>query len=255
MHRKLHRSVTDTRIFRIIRPYESRKTGRWGAVMGGTILADPGDPRNVQSSVALRSFDLPPFEPGNFWYHAILMHPDRERWNDKHRRGIHHENPNVALIMHQGRLSRGRALDVACGTGDNASVLALAGWDVVGCDISDEGIRRARRRSEELKARVRLVQGDACRLPFRGPFDLVVCTFFVERRIAPRLVSLLRPGGTLLFQSFTTGQLRYAPDFRRDFCLEPGELKRMFPLEEILFREEDDGRSATALLIARRPDL
>jgi SAM-dependent methyltransferase len=124
---------------------------------------------------------------------------------------------------------------------------------VTGCDISDEAVARAKRRASELKADVRLVQADAARLPFRGPFDLVVCTFFFDRAVLAGLVRLVRPGGALFLQSFTTDHLRHAPGFRREFCLEPGELRRMLPVEEILYREEDDGRSATALLIARRP--
>jgi SAM-dependent methyltransferase len=180
------------------------------------------------------------------------VHPDRERWNGKYRAGVHHETPNVNLIMHRERLARGRALDVAGGTGDNAALLALAGWDVAMCDVSDEAVAKARARAAELKAAVRIVQADALRLPFRGPFDLVVCTFYHERPLAPVLASLLRPGGTLFYETFTTATLKYTPDFRRAFCVEPGELRSLFGLTEILYKELDDGRSATAMYIGRR---
>jgi len=171
------------------------------------------------------------------------VHPDRARWNDKYRAGTRRESPSVNLIMHQGRLARGRALDVACGTGDNAAVLALAGWRVAACDVSDEAVARAAARARELKADVRVVQADAMRLPFRGPFDLVVCTWYLERALAPVLVSLLRPGGTLFFETFTK-----APGMRPEWLLEPGEAPRLFPLEEILHGETD----TTALFIGRR---
>jgi SAM-dependent methyltransferase len=181
------------------------------------------------------------------------MHPDRERWNAKYRSGVHHETPNVSLIMHRDRLARGRALDVAGGTGDNAALLALAGWRVAMCDVSDEAVTRARARAGELKAAVDVVQADAMHLPFRGPFDLVVCTFYTERALAPVLVSLLRPGGTLFVETFSTATLKYTPDFRREFCVAPGELRRLFALDEVLYREDDDGRQATALYIGRKP--
>jgi tellurite methyltransferase len=180
------------------------------------------------------------------------MHPERLRWNDKYRAGVEHETPNVSLIMYQGRLSRGRALDVAGGPGGNAAVLALAGWDVTACDLSDEAVRRAQSRARALRAPVRVVQADALRLPFRGPFDLIVCAYFHEPAIAPRLVALLRPGGTLFYETFSTAELKHSPNFRRSFCADPEDLRRLFPLEEVLCRETDDGRGATTLFIGRK---
>ena len=153
--------------------------------------------------------------------------------------------------MHLGRLARGSALDVAGGIGENAAVLANAGWRVTLCDISDVGLREAMNRSRALRADFDLVQADATRLPFRAAFDAVVCTYYLDRSID--LAALLKPGGTLFFESFTIGTLKYTPDFRRAFCLEAGELRRLFPLEEVLYKEEDDGAKVTATLIARKP--
>lgn len=180
------------------------------------------------------------------------MHPDRTRWNAKYRAGLH-PPLSVRLIMHLGRLTPGMALDVAAGIGENASVLALRGWRVVAADLSDEAVARARRRASELKADLHVVQADATRLPFRhGAFDTVVCTYFLDRSVP--LADYLRPGGTLFVESFTTDQIRYSPTFRRDFCYEPGELRRGCEgLDVLLYEETDNGRDATALLIARKP--
>lgn len=185
------------------------------------------------------------------WY-PPSMPSDRARWNAKYRKGVTHDNPNVRLIMYRERLAPGRALDVAGGIGENAAILALAGWNVTLCDVSDEAVRRARERARGLRTAVAVVQADALRLPFKGPFDLVVCTYYLDRTLVGPLVWLLRPGGTLFFESFTLAHLKHAPDFRRDFCLEPGELRTMFPLQEVLYREEDDGERAFAMLIARK---
>jgi len=182
------------------------------------------------------------------------MHTDRERWNAKLARGGHPSIANVHLIMYRGRLARGRALDVAAGTGENAALLALAGWDVTACDISDEAVRRAAARIRQLKAPARLVQADAEQLPFRkGAFDTVVCTYYHDRDVALSLPRLLKPGGTLFYQSFTTAHLKFAPGFRREYCLEPGEMRALFAgLEEILCREEEDLEQAFGLFIGRR---
>ncbi len=180
---------------------------------------------------------------------SSAVHPDRERWNAKYRAGVHHPIC-VNLIMHLGRLTKGRAIDVAGGIGENAAMLAQAGFRVTLADISDEGVIAAKRHSRELRADFDVVQADAARLPFRAAFDTVVCTYFLDRSVD--LASLLRPGGTLFVESFTVGTLKYTPDFRRAFCLEEGELRRLFPLEEVLYKEDDDGSRVTATLIARR---
>ena len=169
------------------------------------------------------------------------MNPDRERWNEKVRRGGH-DRPSVRLIMHLGRLKKGRALDLAGGCGENAAILALAGWDVTLVDLSDEALARARRRASELRADVRLVQGDALRLPFRGPFDTIVAANFLERAIAPEVAALLAPGGTLFCEQPSRG-------IADRYCARPGELARLYGgLDALLDTIDDD----LALFIGRR---
>jgi SAM-dependent methyltransferase len=163
------------------------------------------------------------------------MNPERARWNGKHR-AAGRENPSIPLLMHQGRLARGRALDLAGGLGENAALLALAGWSVTLADLSDVAVARARSRAAELKAQVRVVQADALRLPFRGPFDLIVCCRFLERAIAPELARLLAPGGTLFAEQPMKG-------LRPDFCIAPGEFPRLFLAFETLLLDEDGDRA------------
>ncbi len=166
------------------------------------------------------------------------MNPERARWNAKHRAGGH-ELPSIPLLMHQGRLARGRALDLAGGLGENAALLALAGWEVTLCDLSDAALDRAKRRAVELKAGVRFVQADALRLPFRGPFDLIVAARFLERAIAPELVSLLAPGGTLFGEQPMSGS----------YAVGPGEFPVLFPSLETLLLKED---GETAVYLGRK---
>jgi tellurite methyltransferase len=155
------------------------------------------------------------------------MNPERARWNEKHRKGGH-TLPSIPLLLYQGRLKKGRALDVAGGRGENAAILALAGWNVTFIDLSDEAVALARTRARELKADVHIVQADALRLPFRGPFDTIVVTRFLERSIAGELVRLLAPGGTILCEQSMEG-------IAEAYCVQPGELARLYsPLEAVL---------------------
>lgn len=160
------------------------------------------------------------------------MTPDRARWNAKHA-AAGQMLPSIPLLTLQARLAPGRALDLAGGRGENAAVLSLAGWQVVLADLSDEALARAGRRSAELKADVRRVQADALRLPFRGPFDLIVAANFLERAIAPELESLLAPGGTLFCEQPMDGS----------YAIRPGEFPLLFPRLETLVLQEDGGRA------------
>jgi SAM-dependent methyltransferase len=163
------------------------------------------------------------------------MHPDRARWNEKYRKGGH-ELPSIPLIMYLGRLTKGRALDLAGGPGENAAILALAGWSVTMADLSDGAVARAAARARELKAAVRVVQADALRLPFRGPFDTIVVTKFLERSIAGELVRLLAPGGTLLCEQPTRG-------LPEAYCVKPGEFAQLYGALEVVLDAIDGDRS------------
>lgn len=163
------------------------------------------------------------------------MNPERARWNEKHRKGGHNL-PSIPLLLYQGRLKKGRALDVAGGRGENAAILALAGWRVTLADLSDEAVLLARARARELKADVHIVQADALRLPFRGPFDTIVVTRFIERSIAGELTRLLSPGGTIFCEQSMEG-------IAEAYCVKPGELPTLYSSLEVVLDTLDGDRS------------
>ena len=81
----------------------------------------------------------------------------------------------VALVEGPGALSPGRALELGCGTGTNATYLARHGWEVVAVDLIDRAIRRAREKVDAAGVEVQLLCGDATRLDeldVPGPYDL-----------------------------------------------------------------------------------
>jgi len=163
------------------------------------------------------------------------MNPDRARWNEKYRKAGH-ELPSIPLLMYQGRLTKGRALDLAGGLGENAAILALAGWTVTMAELSDAALARAAARARELKAPVHFVQADALRLPFRGPFETIVVTKFLERSIAGELVGLLAPGGTLLCEQPMSG-------IPEAYCVKPGEFASLYGALEVVLDTIDGDRS------------
>lgn len=62
------------------------------------------------------------------------------------------------------RLPPDRALDVGCGTGDNAIYLAQQGWQVIGVDFTAKAVDRAREKARAAGVAVEFVQADVTRL-------------------------------------------------------------------------------------------
>jgi SAM-dependent methyltransferase len=69
----------------------------------------------------------------------------------------------------------GRALDLGCGTGDNAIELARRGFEVTAIDIADRALARAEAKARSAGVAVDFQLGDVTALPeLGGPFSLLV---------------------------------------------------------------------------------
>lgn len=112
------------------------------------------------------------------------------------------------LIELLGLPAATRVLDVPCGQGRHAHLLAEAGFDVTGLDYSAHLLARARRRGTG--QRLRYVRGDMRRMPARwtGRFGAVVNLFtsfgfFAEpaddRLVIAEFARVLAPGGLLVW--------------------------------------------------------
>ena len=106
--------------------------------------------------------------------------------------------------------ARPRILDVGCGEGYSTALLARAGAEVVGVDVAQEALRRARERHPELDLRL---------LPTDGPWPLADASFDVVwageviEHVADtaswlsELRRVLGSGGELLLTTPAHGQL------------------------------------------------
>ena len=113
--------------------------------------------------------------------------------------------PNRFLVGEVTGLEPGRALDLACGEGQNAIWLASLGWRVVGADYSRVAIGKARARAERDGVVVELLHADLVEyVPEPGASDLVLVLYLHiparERRLVlERAARAVAPGGTFLF--------------------------------------------------------
>jgi hypothetical protein len=79
---------------------------------------------------------------------------------------------------------------------------------------------------------------------------------YLQRSLVPEIKRGLKPGGVVVFENWTTDQLKNArgQSVLREYLLEPGELRQMFAdFEVLLYEETNDGREARASIIARKP--
>ena len=132
----------------------------------------------------------------------------RNRWNERYQAKprVWSGSPNPVLVAEISLLTAGRALDIGCGEGADALWLAERGWQVLGVDLSDVAIDRAREEaaSRQVPGRAEFQRADLREWqPESRAFDLVIA-FFVhlppdERDLVfARLAAAVAPGGTLL---------------------------------------------------------
>jgi ubiquinone/menaquinone biosynthesis C-methylase UbiE len=122
---------------------------------------------------------------------------------------LERDRREVARVMEVlGLPSGARILDVPCGQGRHAHLLAEAGFDVDGLDYSSELLARARQRGTS--KRLRYTRGDMRALPERwtGRFDAVLNLFTSfgffalpsdDRRVIHEFSRVLAPGGLLVW--------------------------------------------------------
>ena len=131
----------------------------------------------------------------------------REDWDKRYAavENLWAVKPNRFLVAEVAELEPGRALDLACGEGQNAIWLATLGWEVAGVDYSEVAISKARERAKRDGVRVDFVCADLVSYaPVPAAFDLVLVLYLHipadERRgVLERAAAALAPGGTFVF--------------------------------------------------------
>ena len=165
--------------------------------------------------------------------------------------------PTRWLVDHAGMLpSTGDALDVASGSGRNAFWLAARGLDTVALDRDAAAIANIRESAERLRLplvaqMVDLETGDVT-LPVNA-YDLIVVVHYLHRPLFPALKAGLRPGGILVYETFTRAQAQRGRPTNPAFLLEAGELRELVaPLDVLVEREgEFEGKMLASVIAAR----
>jgi ubiquinone/menaquinone biosynthesis C-methylase UbiE len=168
--------------------------------------------------------------------------------------------PAFEALVNDGEIRPGRALDVGCGTGENAILLAKSGCTVTGIDLALDAISLAKAKAAERHVAAIFVAGNALELDRHfgeGAFDTVIDSglFHVltdeERPVYVRQVQrVLKPGGRYFMMCFSDKEpagygprrvsrreieASFAPPFRIDY------------IKDALFASQRGGRNAYLL--------
>ena len=168
----------------------------------------------------------------------------QQRWNARYRdRTTSPTAARVLLDNHHLLPAAGRALDLACGLGGNALLLAAHGLETQAWDISDIAVTRLREEAQRqgltLQAEVRDVVQHP---PTPESFDVIVVSRFLERHLAPALIQALTPNGLLFYQTFVHESVEdYGPP-NPDHRLDSQELLSLFrSLHIVVYRRDSPG--------------
>jgi len=161
------------------------------------------------------------------------------------------------LVDHAHLLpSSGTALDVACGRGRHALWLAERGLRVRAIDRNREAVEAARaeaqRRGLHIVAEQHDLENGDAGLGI-ATADVIVVVHYLHRPLFAELIDALRPGGLLIYETFTQAQARRGKPTNPAFLLAPSELTQLVqPLDVITSREGEFEDRDVASIVAKK---
>lgn len=172
-------------------------------------------------------------------------------------------SPSPALVLQQNHHLLpvcGVALDLACGQGGNALLLAEMGLDTSAYDISSVAISQLQQvagsKGLKINTQVRDVLADPLE---KNSLDVLVVSYFLDRDLCPYLIDALKPGGLLFYQTYCQEKVEPTGPNNPEFLLKDNELLQLFSAmkprvyrEESLLGKHQKGWRNQAMLVAEK---
>ncbi len=106
------------------------------------------------------------------WYEELFMDYAKQYDKEIFTKGTEDE---VDFIEKEIDFNKNtRILDVGCGTGRHSIELSKKGYNVVGIDLSESQLRRAKEKASKEKVDIEFIKQDARKLKFTNEFDLAI---------------------------------------------------------------------------------
>jgi tellurite methyltransferase len=161
-----------------------------------------------------------------------------------------------------GELKGRSALDIACGTGRDAVFMASRGLRVDAWDNLPDAIERCQDLASRNGVNVRVEVRDVVSAPAPDialdSYDLLSCFNFLHRPLMPVIAAAVRPGGFVVYETFTREQRRLFGKPRNDsHLLESGELPGYFEGWQVIHYSESlvsPRRFVASLIVMKKKD-
>jgi len=151
----------------------------------------------------------------------------------------------------------GRVLDVAMGNGENAVYLAGMGFEVKGVDISTEAVKNALVLAHVAQVSITASVADLEKNYHidKDSYDVIICFNYLQRSLIQQIKDGIRPGGIVVYETFTVDQARFGKPKNPDHLLERNELLNFFREFRCLHYHEGifEVRRAVAGILAEKP--
>lgn len=165
----------------------------------------------------------------------------RDKWNSRYKTSD--SVASGARVLQENRHllpASGTALDVACGLGGNALLMARHGLSVDACDVSDVAISalQSQANSEGLSIHASVTDIEL-NPPAADHYDVIVVSYFLSRSLFPALIAALKPGGLMFYQTFSQSKVSDRGPQNPSYRLADQELLSLMAACHVLvYREE-----------------
>lgn len=123
-------------------------------------------------------------------------------------RDYQHQSEFIHCVIQRYTPSAKRVLDICCGTGSHALILAEKGYHVTGVDLSTEMLKIAQKKAKRHRRNLIFEHGDMFNLKYSQEFDVAYCfgttlmmltTYQEFSRFLTSMRKALKPDGLLIF--------------------------------------------------------
>lgn len=193
---------------------------------------------------------------------VLSSDPYLKKWQQRHAQAEDNGSAPAVLTDNLYLLpTRGKALDLACGRGAGALQLAQQGLTVSAWDFSSVAIERLQNTAEknalDITASVRDIVADP---PMPDSFDVILLSYFLDRTLMPKVLAAVRPGGLLLYETFTQTSVSDRGPSSSDWRLQDNELLHYCKGWQIHYYRENGrlgntelGVRDVAMIVAAKP--
>jgi SAM-dependent methyltransferase len=165
----------------------------------------------------------------------------KDKWNDCYQDAdIEAATPATLLQQNSYLLPKsGHALDLACGRAGNAQFLAQKGFSVDAFDLSENVINALTSfAASGINPQVWDSETDPLQ---KAQYDVIVVSYFLQRDLFPAILTALKTGGLLFYQTWSQQSIDTSGPSNPNFRLQQGELLTLCSdLRVVLYREEGD---------------